>query len=160
MMSVFFPVPRKDQRRTKRHRAWIYTSRLRSKLQAGICHLTCGQLNSGAAYFTPPNNPAFKCRCFLWTADSVWCQSGLRLRRSSESRRNRNGLDTHSRESAERRDPREIFERTPSQNDCLLAGDYLEESNSLTVANGSDDQGRKRLRVNFVFCPGFTSTCT
>ena len=30
--------------------------------------------------------------------------------------------------------------------------------NSSTVANGSADHGRKRLSVNFVFCPGFTST--
>ena len=31
--------------------------------------------------------------------------------------------------------------------------------NSSTVANGSADHGRKRLMVNFVGCPGFTSTC-
>jgi hypothetical protein len=31
-------------------------------------------------------------------------------------------------------------------------------SNNSTVANGSDDQGRKRFKVNFVFCPGCTST--
>ena len=32
--------------------------------------------------------------------------------------------------------------------------------NSSTVANGSTDHGRRRLSVNFVFCPGFTSTIT
>ena len=32
--------------------------------------------------------------------------------------------------------------------------------NSSTVANGSADHGRKRLSVNFVFWPGFTSTRT
>jgi hypothetical protein len=32
--------------------------------------------------------------------------------------------------------------------------------NSSTVANGSADQGRKRLIVNLVFCPGCTSTST
>jgi hypothetical protein len=31
---------------------------------------------------------------------------------------------------------------------------------SSTVANGSADHGRKRLRVNFVFWPGSTSTKT
>ena len=30
--------------------------------------------------------------------------------------------------------------------------------NSSTLANGSADYGRKRLSVNFVFCPGWTST--
>ena len=37
---------------------------------------------------------------------------------------------------------------------------YLEEPNSSTVAKGSTDHGRRRLSVNFVFCPGFTSTMT
>src|SRR5277367_5005271 len=32
--------------------------------------------------------------------------------------------------------------------------------NNSTLANGSADQGRKRLRVNFVGCPGVTSTWT
>ncbi len=32
--------------------------------------------------------------------------------------------------------------------------------NSSTVANGSADHGRKRWSVNFVFCPGCTSTST
>ena len=31
---------------------------------------------------------------------------------------------------------------------------------SSTIANGSADHGRKRFSVNFVFCPGFTSTRT
>jgi hypothetical protein len=30
--------------------------------------------------------------------------------------------------------------------------------NTSTVANGSADHGRKRFNVNFVFCPGWTST--
>jgi hypothetical protein len=30
--------------------------------------------------------------------------------------------------------------------------------NNSTVANGSADHGRKRFNVNFVFCPGWTST--
>src|SRR5262249_46470987 len=30
--------------------------------------------------------------------------------------------------------------------------------NTSTVANGSADHGRKRFKVNFVFCPGWTST--
>src|SRR5262245_52380995 len=30
--------------------------------------------------------------------------------------------------------------------------------NTSTVANGSADHGRKRFNVNFVFCPGCTST--
>jgi hypothetical protein len=35
------------------------------------------------------------------------------------------------------------------------AGFYV---NNSTVANGSADHGRKRFNVNFVFCPGWTST--
>ena len=37
---------------------------------------------------------------------------------------------------------------------------HLEAPNSSTVANGSTDHGRRRVSVNFVFCPGFTSTMT
>jgi hypothetical protein len=37
---------------------------------------------------------------------------------------------------------------------------HLEEPNNSTLSNGLADQGRKRLSVNFVGCPGFTSTST
>ena len=37
---------------------------------------------------------------------------------------------------------------------------HLDAPNSSTVANGSADHGRKRFSVNFVFCPGVTSTRT
>jgi hypothetical protein len=37
----------------------------------------------------------------------------------------------------------------------LIRLDYL---NNSTVPNGFADDGRKRLSVNFVFCPGSTST--
>ena len=53
--------------------------------------------------------------------------------------------------------------RCPRFGANMLQGDItaMQEEiylNTSTVANGSADHGRKRFNVNFVFCPGWTST--
>ena len=53
--------------------------------------------------------------------------------------------------------------RCPRFGTNMLQGDItaMQEEiylNTSTVANGSADHGRKRFNVNFVFCPGWTST--
>lgn len=58
------------------------------------------------------------------------------------------------------RRPEAGFPRDAGVSLMVFRTGFIPYLNTSTVANGSADQGRKRLIVNFVFWPGCTSTST